>query len=495
MSWLQNLSLFFTRITSDRPIPCAPVAVCSSKSKRRRRCCNTARAATMLLSVHSLDNTSTVSTKSKCNGWFGKMKISVFLMVFLNTIAVANYHNNNSILLSQTNMFQEETGVDKVQQQGNREQTVYAHANEKKRDIGHSRLPFAPDILNSIKSTNSSDYSWMGNNFVPPAGVPVFTPSQIKDYFQNRNVLFLGDSTNRRVYGTMRALINADDLDDVSLEALDKVHRRRLDEVAAGAASSMSNNYTSASAAAKFKAANDRTSICGPRAIKSLIHKTLPDYGCDNVVGSTAEKYAINQFDDDYKNSSIDEKMKETKGFFDTGLGYCHHNILWDFNDMNNGGELLNAMKADYDLIIINNGIWENINQGACRRNATSGLGRLPALLDKIRDESSKDLQIVFRTPGFADESGKGKGAMNLSLDFINYAKEYFYKIRMGQGIDYLEPKPNITLVDFGSVIFKRSFREKRIQGDHVAHYGVEARLLYAQQLMHELIKAELENW
>jgi hypothetical protein len=65
----------------------------------------------------------------------------------------------------------------------------------------------------------------------------------------------------------------------------------------------------------------------------------------------------------------------------------------------------------------------------------------------------------------------------------------------MGQGIDYLEPKPNITLVDFGSVIFKRSFREKRIQGDHVAHYGVEARLLYAQQLMHELIKAELENW
>jgi hypothetical protein len=441
--------------------------------------------------ISSLDNTSTFSTKS---GWLRKK--SILLMVFLNTIAAGSYYHNNSILLSQTNIFEVETGVDKVQQQSNREQAVYAHTNKKKIDIGHSRLPFPPDILNSIKSTNSSDYSWVGNNFVPPSGVPVFTPSQIKVYFQNRNVLFLGDSTNRRVWGTIRALINADDPDDVSLEALDKVHRRRLDEVAAGAASSTAtNNYTSASAAAKFKAASDRTSICGPRAIKSLIHKTLPVYGCDNVVGSTAEKYAINQFDDDYKNSSIGDKMKETKGFFDTGLGYCHHNILWDFYDTNNGGELLNAMKADYDLIIINNGIWEHLNEGACKRNATSGLGFLPALLDKIRNESSKDLQIVCRTPGFTDELRRGKGSMELSLDFINYAKEYFYKIRMGQGIDYLEPTPNITLVDFGSVIFKRSFREKRIQGDHVAHYGVEARLLYAQQLMHELIKAELENW
>jgi hypothetical protein len=431
--------------------------------------------------ISSLDNTSTVSTKSKRNGWFRKK--SVFLMVFLNTIAVRNYYNTNSILRSQTNMFDktvagrpatDKTEVDKVQQQGNGEQAVYAHANEKIRNTGHSRLPFPPDILNSIKSTNSSDYSWVGNNFVPPSGVPVFTPSQIKNYFQNRNVLFLGDSTNRRFHGTMKALINADDPDDVSLEVLEKA------------------------AAAKYKAANNGRSTCGPRAIKSLIHaklSTLPEYGCDNVVGSTAEKYAITQLDDDYKNSSIDEKMKETKGFFDTGVGYCFHNILWYLNDANNKGQLRNAMKADYDLIIISNGIWEPLNKAVCRRNATSGLGLLPVLLDKIRDESSKDLQIVFRTPGFAEDHRKGKGTWSLSLDFVNYAKEYFYKIRMGQGIDYLEPKPNITLVDFGSVIFKRSFREKRIQGDHVAHYGVEARLLYAQQLMHELIKAELENW
>jgi hypothetical protein len=427
--------------------------------------------------LSSLDNTSTVSTKSERDGWFRKK--SVFLMVFLNTIAVRNYYHTNSILLSQTNMFDktvaagrpatDKTEVDKVQKQGNEEHAVYEHANAKKRDIGHSRLSFPPDILNSIKSTNSSDYSWVGNNFVPPPGVPVFTPSQIKDYFQNRNVLFLGDSTNRRFYGTMKALIHADDLDDISLEALDKA------------------------AAAKFKATNDGISTCGPRAIKSLM--PLPEFGCDNVVGSTAEKYAINQFDD-YKNSSIEESVKKTKGFFDTGLGYCFHNILWYLNVANKGGQLLNAMKADYDLIIINNGIWEPLNKESCRRNATSGLGSLPALLDKIRNESSKDLQIVYRTTGFADHDGRGNDAWNLSLDFVNYAKQYFYKIRMGQGIDSLEgPKPNITLVDFGSVIFKRSFREKRIRGDHIAHYGVEARLLYAQQLMHELIKAELENW
>jgi len=55
-------------------------------------------------------------------------------------------------------------------------------------------------------------------------------------------------------------------------------------------------------------------------------------------------------------------------------------------------------------------------------------------------------------------------------------------------------PKPNMTLVDFGSVIYKRSFNKDRIEGDHVAHYGYEARTLFVQQLMHELVKAELEN-
>ena len=46
----------------------------------------------------------------------------------------------------------------------------------------------------------------------------------------------------------------------------------------------------------------------------------------------------------------------------------------------------------------------------------------------------------------------------------------------------------NFTVVDFGTVISKRSYGEERIAGDMPPHYGLEARLLFAQQLLHELL-------
>lgn len=48
----------------------------------------------------------------------------------------------------------------------------------------------------------------------------------------------------------------------------------------------------------------------------------------------------------------------------------------------------------------------------------------------------------------------------------------------------------NVTVVDWGTVISKRSHGDLRIVGDLNPHYGFEARLLFAQQLLHELIAA-----
>ena len=50
----------------------------------------------------------------------------------------------------------------------------------------------------------------------------------------------------------------------------------------------------------------------------------------------------------------------------------------------------------------------------------------------------------------------------------------------------------NLTLLDWGGVMEKRSYNEDRIEGDISAHYGIEARLLFIQQLTHELVKSEL---
>jgi hypothetical protein len=47
-----------------------------------------------------------------------------------------------------------------------------------------------------------------------------------------------------------------------------------------------------------------------------------------------------------------------------------------------------------------------------------------------------------------------------------------------------------MTLVDWATVIEKRSY-EERIDGDIKPHYGLQARLLFGQQLLYQLILAD----
>lgn len=50
----------------------------------------------------------------------------------------------------------------------------------------------------------------------------------------------------------------------------------------------------------------------------------------------------------------------------------------------------------------------------------------------------------------------------------------------------------NFTVVDWGTVISKRSYGSQRIAGDIPEHYGLAARLLFLQQLLHHLLALEL---
>lgn len=52
-----------------------------------------------------------------------------------------------------------------------------------------------------------------------------------------------------------------------------------------------------------------------------------------------------------------------------------------------------------------------------------------------------------------------------------------------------------IIVVDWGAVISKRSHGDNtRIHGDIPVHYGLEARLLFQQQLLHELLAADMKS-
>ena len=94
----------------------------------------------------------------------------------------------------------------------------------------HHELINPKSTADLILNTSSSDYKWVGKAWIPPQGVPVFTPSQIRAYFTKHNILILGDSTSRRIYQTINGLINAKDLNDVKLKEIDEAQTLNLNK-------------------------------------------------------------------------------------------------------------------------------------------------------------------------------------------------------------------------------------------------------------------------
>jgi hypothetical protein len=67
-------------------------------------------------------------------------------------------------------------------------------------------------------------------------------------------------------------------------------------------------NFTSAKAAGKLNAIRDRSSNRGPRAIKSKSNG-IPQFGCDNVNGSSADEFAIS-----FNHSDADNQSNNSTG-------------------------------------------------------------------------------------------------------------------------------------------------------------------------------------
>lgn len=64
--------------------------------------------------------------------------------------------------------------------------------------------------------------SWIGNQWIPPPGYRLHSTREIQSYFQKRSILWVGDSTARRAYGTMYGILNATEApDDVEIHQLD----------------------------------------------------------------------------------------------------------------------------------------------------------------------------------------------------------------------------------------------------------------------------------
>ena len=227
--------------------------------------------------------------------------------------------------------------------------------------------------------SDSSDYTWMGNLFVPPKGVPTFSPTEYLSYFSQRNTLFVGDSTGRRAYGTLFGIMTSSDSDNILPKELDS--KKVID----------------------FNKGRKFQERCMVKE-RSLYGST--DYVCRKVSDHVDIKTNEN-------NSTIMHTFEQQEERNKTGkFDYLDRRCMGDLVDLFNANST--SIQNDYDLVVINLGVWEGVRSRDCiknvlRRNETDGTNITVALsneekydlvLDTLSSASSLNLQVVFRTPG-----------------------------------------------------------------------------------------------
>jgi hypothetical protein len=271
--------------------------------------------------------------------------------------------------------------------------------------------------------------TWIGNNWVPPAGKRIYSAADMRLFFQKHSVLWVGDSTARRAYNTLYGILSCND----THIPMKKIDTPALIDVNKG------ENITE-------KCTKPGTLLC----------RTVP---------GTAPK---------------DSK------FFDYRKVHCYK----DAAALAATEEIRKKITTDYSLLIVSLGVWETAKKDHCAsnhddRNKTatsfpnSTYQSLSNALDAMCQLQGPSLTVVWRTSGFQDKDDVG----NMYLKDFNERSighiDSFNKANIGSS--------NITYVDWGEEIWPRSNGEDRIKGDIDAHYGLEARLLFLQLLMNEL--------
>ena len=340
--------------------------------------------------------------------------------------------------------------------------------------LPHHMLLIDESVHERIKKTNSSHYTWLGNQWMPPLGVPIFTPQQLKAYYSQRNVLVIGDSTSRRFHATFYSILNGTDLDDIKLKDIDLDHfeLEHACNVDAGGNADIGDRY-----------------LAKPSKVDLSTH---PWYSV--CLNNTIEVEDANDLNNtiEVKDANESGKKVEKHSNFDHIWQVCYHTISWFWRDNDEGSDLnedLTGFAKDYDLVIVAQGVWE-MTRPKCNRESPGSnttLERLQIMLDTLEKNSPDDLQVVIRTGGW-DSNRFGRDGTVRNCNAL--AHKFFHDL--DQRYDMGRYQKNLTLVDWGGPLEKRSYNEDRIEGDSSAHYGVEARLLLIQQLTHELVKAEL---
>jgi hypothetical protein len=218
------------------------------------------------------------------------------------------------------------------------------------------------NMLWTSPTKHGGNYSWIGNHWIPPLGVPTYTAEDMRNVFRKENSLWIGDSTARRSYATMFAIMNASNPSDIAVLDLD----------------------------GPSKLFGKRGEICSNR-----------DFGNESICRQI-------------------QSATQSYGKFDMGAKAYYKDIL-DFANM----ELKQpSLSQEYSIIVFALGVWETIRPDEGSNAKTIPEDRLLLALDALEKLASPSLTVVWRTHGFSSK-GKAHGNDRLE-QLNAKAKEWF---------------------------------------------------------------------
>lgn len=297
------------------------------------------------------------------------------------------------------------------------------------------REPLPPVHINS---------TWIGNQWIPPPGYRLYSTREMQSYFQQQSILWVGDSTARRNYGTMFGILNAtDNPNDVAIHDLD--HESVLDM-----------NKMSVDLKVPYPEPCNKSGY-------NLCRRIPTSSNDDSKLYDQMDAICIASL----VNMTVNRQSQFWKGI------------------------------SNYSLVIFSIGPWELRDRcGPDEQKWQTRVDQfLHALHDRVdEDTSTANITFVWRTWGSIDYDIERKAKLSWKKAYMY--NEYF-KLKIDQHNERSQSKSlsAVSYIDWGQVMFPRSFpRSKRIRGDMQAHFGLEARLTFVQMLMNHLVERDRQK-
>lgn len=144
----------------------------------------------------------------------------------------------------------------------------------------------------------------------------------------------------------------------------------------------------------------------------------------------------------------------------------------------------------EIDLIIVSNGQWKEGGKNLCGGGDYSNKSieeRVDLNIQAIENyQQCTNKTVVFRTAGFRDNTANKGLDRDLMLRMNKQSMDNIDRLRRNDSRSFHAPK--LTYVNWGDAVLPRSDGPDRINGDHVAHYDLEARMVLLQMVTNHLM-------